>query len=216
MSDLALLVLESPWEEPANGSRRLTVRPFFDGLEKIHPTVAVYYATFYDAAGLRSALDDLLRAPEARQVIYVGSHGSRRRVGDIRLDVLRRLLAERCNNMKQVEGLIISSCDVFQAKNDLLDLLAQTRFHWAVSYSCAVGWFDSMLIELAILHALAQKQDTTYRRSYAKLTTFFKQALGLFNQAHLFEWNGSGTLAEHMVIGLKPRSDSEPQLLQLI
>jgi len=36
MSDIALLVLENPWDEPVGGTRRLTVLPFFEGLERIH------------------------------------------------------------------------------------------------------------------------------------------------------------------------------------
>lgn len=216
MSDLAFLVLEQPWDETANGTRRQTVRPFFEGLEKMHSNVSVYYSTFYNAAGLQAALDaDLLRAREPRQVLFIGAHGSRRRVGDIRLDVLRNSLNARATDLKRVEGIIISSCNVFQAQGDLLDLLRQTNFRWAVSYSCTIGWFDSMLIELAILNALAEEKDTTYRRSQARLTTFFQQALSLLNRAHPLEWDGAGTVAEHLVIGLKPRIDSEPQLLLL-
>jgi hypothetical protein len=192
MSDIAFLVLESPWEEPTKGSRRLTARPFFEGLEKIHPTVAVYYATFYDTASLRSALDDLLQAREARQVIYIGSHGSRGRVGDIRQDVFRRLLLDRKDSLKRVEGLIISACDVFYSKEyELLSLLTQTGLRWAMGYSCTIGWFDSTLID------------------------FFRKALSLFNHAHPLDWPGSGTVAEHLVIGLKSRANSEPQLLSL-
>ena len=216
MSDLAFLVLESPWEEPTKGSRRLTARPFFEGLEKIHPTVAVYYATFYDASSLRAALDDLLQAREARQVIYIGSHGSRGRVGDIRQDVFRRLLLDRKDSLKRVEGLIISACDVFSSKkNELLSLLTQTGFRWVMGYSCTIGWFNSMLIELAILNALAEQPDTAYRRSQSQLADFFRQALNLFNPAHPLERGGPGTVAEHLVIGLKSRSNSEPQLLSL-
>ena len=216
MSDLAILVLESPWEEPTNGSRRQTARPFFEGLEKIHPTLAVYYATFYDASSLRAALDDLLQAREARQVIYIGSHGSPGRVGDIRQDVFRRLLLDRKDSLKRVEGLIVSACDVFSSKEGvLLNLLTQTGFRWAVGYSCTIGWFNSTLIELAILNALAEQPDTAYRRSQGKLADFFREALSLFNHAHPLEWSGPGTVAEHLVIGLKSRANSEPQLLPL-
>ena len=216
MSDLAILVLESPWEEPTNGSRRQTARPFFEGLEKIHPTLAVYYATFYDASSLRAALDDLLQAREARQVIYIGSHGSPGRVGDIRQDVFRRLLLDRKDSLKRVEGLIVSACDVFSSKEgELLNLLTQTGFRWAVGYSCTIGWFNSTLIELAILNALAEQPDTAYRRSQGKLADLYREALSLFNHAHPLEWSGLGTVAEHLVIGLKSRANSEPQLLPL-
>ena len=214
MNELAILVVEQPWDAPAGGTRRLTVRPFFEGLEKIHCGVAMYYSTFHDGPGLRSALAaDLLLAREPRQVLYIGSHGSRGRVGGIRLDVLRRILDDYQDRMHQVEGIIISSCDVFQSRQDLGKLIAGTHFRWAMSYSCAVGWFDSMLIELAVLNALAENSDPTYRRSQAGLKIFFQQALSLLNHQHPLEHGGTGTIAENLVVAIKARVTTAPCLL---
>lgn len=216
MTDIALLVLESPWERPTNGRRRLSVLPFFEGLEKTHPHLAVYYATFYDVASLRGALnEDLLLAREARQIIYLGAHGSPRRVGEVRLDALRRTLESRAGQMKRVEGMIISSCNVFASPDDLLQLLKESGLRWALSYSCAVNWFDSMLVELAILNALAQEPDTTYRKSQNGLIQFFRRAVSLLNLAHPLEWNGKGTIADHLIIAVQSRSDALPQLVPL-
>lgn len=216
MSDLALLVLESPWERPTNGRRRLSVLPFFEGLEKTHPHLAVYYATFYNTASLQASLsEDLLLAREARQVIYLGAHGSPRRVGEVRLDALRRTLESRAGQMQRVEGMIISSCEVFASSDDLLQLLKVSGLRWAVSYNCAVDWFDSMLVELAILNALAREPDTTYRRSQEGLKQFFRRAVSLLNLAHPLEYNGKGAIADHLLIAVQSRSNTLPQLVPL-
>lgn len=215
MSDLAILVLEQPWDEPAGGTRRLTVLPFFEGLEKIHRGIAVYYSTFHDAQGIRAALKaDLLQAREPRQVLYIGSHGSRGHVGGVRLDVLRRIMDEHKDQMKRVEGIIISSCDVFQSSQELLRMLKPTNLRWAVSYSCSIGWFDSVVIELALLNTLAEEPTSAYRLSQARLKEFFQRAFRLINGAHQFEWNGKGTIAEHLLIAIKARSNAVPSLFQ--
>ncbi|MGY2134421.1 hypothetical protein ACW9KT_19485 [Hymenobacter sp. HD11105] len=189
--------------------------PFFEGLEKIHRGIAVYYSTFHDAQGIRAALRaDLLQAREPRQVLYIGSHGSRGNVGGVRLDVLRRIMDEYKDQMKRVEGIIISSCEVFQSPQDLLKLIEPTNLRWAVSYSCSIGWFDSLVIELALLNALAEEPTPAYRLSQGRLKEFFQQAFCLINSTHQFEWNGKGTIAEHLLIAIKARANAIPFLLQ--
>jgi len=52
----ALLVLENPWEIPADNPKRSSVFPFLQGLEKLLNNFNLYYSNFYDDSGFRKAL----------------------------------------------------------------------------------------------------------------------------------------------------------------
>lgn len=207
MSEIAVLILESPWEYPQGGTRRLTVQPFFEGLEKIHPNMSMYYSTFHDLHGVRTALDyDLLHAKEPRQVLYIGSHGQGRQLSNIRLSDLKRAIRERSGKL---EGIIISACEVCNDVDDLITLVQGTGVKWAIGYKCAVGWFDSMMLELALLNQLAI-EPVAYRTSRAGLTGFFQRALALVNPCHILDEEGKGVVADNVTIVMNSRRGSRP------
>ncbi|MCR5888354.1 hypothetical protein LRS06_11380 [Hymenobacter sp. J193] len=208
-AEIALLVLENPWDEPRKGTRRLSVQPFFEGLERIHDHLAVYHSTFHDLDGLRSALDyDLRLAREPRQVLYVGSHGSGRMLNNVRLADLRKTIQGRTDRL---EGVIISSCDVCKDPQDLVRLVKDTSIRWAIGYKCPVGWFDSMVIELALLNAVAEAK-LEYKKNMASLEQFFHGALQILNRDHVL-WPGYGRLADNVSIVINSRANAQPRVL---
>ena len=211
MSDIALLVLENPWDEPVGGTRRLTVLPFFEGLERIHANLSVYYSSFHNLAGIRAALDlDLQLTKEPRQILYIGSHGQGKMLTNIRLADLRRSIRARAS---RVEGVIISSCDVCSDSHELIKLVEGTTIRWAIGYRCAVSWFDSMVIELALLNSLAA-HPITYKSSWESLEGFFGTALQLLNTQHMLD-PVKGTLGENLTVVLNSRPNATPRIFQL-
>ncbi|MDU0369556.1 hypothetical protein ACFPAF_04050 [Hymenobacter endophyticus] len=208
-AEIALLILENPWDEPRKGTRRLSVQPFFEGLERIHDNLAVYHSTFHDLNGLRSALDyDLRLTKEPRQVLYVGSHGSGRMLNNVRFADLRTAIQERTDRL---EGVIISSCEVCKDPQDLVKLVKDTSIRWAIGYQCPVGWFDSMVLELALLNAVAET-DVDYKKNMEALEQFFRKALQILNRDHVLE-PGHGRLADSVSIVINSRVGAQPRVL---
>jgi hypothetical protein len=211
MSDIALLVLENPWDEPVGGTRRMTVLPFFEGLERIHTNLAVYYSSFYNLAGIRAALDlDLQLTKEPRQILYIGSHGRGKMLANIRLADLRRSIRERAD---RIEGVIVSSCEVCSDSQELVKLVEGTTIRWAIGYRSSVSWFDSMVIELALLNSLAE-QPAAYKSTRESLQAFFGAALQLLNPQHILDPT-KGTLSENITIVLNSRPNARPRIFQL-
>ncbi|SDY56766.1 hypothetical protein [Hymenobacter psychrophilus] len=209
LADIALLVLENPWDTPQRGTRRLSVLPFFEGLERIHGNMAVYHSTFHSLDGLREALDyDLRLTREPRQVLYVGSHGQGRMLKNIRFADLRKTVRERADRL---EGVIISSCEICRNCEDLMDLVRGTGIRWAVGYKCPVSWFDSMLIELALLNALAEA-PVSYKGNLDSLEVFFQEALQILNRDYVLD-PAKGRLADNVTIVISSRSNAQPRVL---
>jgi len=189
----------------------LTVLPFFEGLERIHANLSVYYSSFHNLAGIRAALDlDLQHRKEPRQILYIGSHGQGKMLANIRLADLRRSIRDRVG---RIEGVIISSCDICSESYELTKLVEGTTIRWAIGYKCAVSWFESMIIELALLNSLAA-HPISYKSSWESLQSFFETALQLLNTQHMLD-PVKGTLGENLTIVLNSRPNATPRHFQL-
>ena len=182
MSNIALLVLENPWETPKGNPKRHSVLPFLQGLEKLHPKLTLYYSTFYEKHGFRAALEnDLTETKEDRQILYIGSHGLGKRIANM---TLKSAIEAIRDHHHQIEGVLLSSCEVGRDEEAIRELLIGTNIRWVIGYNCSINWFESSLIDLALLHALVALRKSALDNE-TKLKDAIKEALSIFNQSFI-------------------------------
>jgi hypothetical protein len=178
LDDFALLLLESPWWTPKQNPTRASSLPFFQGLERLHDHFNIYYSTFYDTAGFETALEqDLTHTHEKRQILYIGAHGGHSSIANGRAS---SVLEKVAIHGAKIEGVIVSSCLVGARESNLWAPVLINRTRWVFAYTCSVDWLSSLLIELAILEALALAVEG-YADDHDLLLETFAGALAKFN-----------------------------------
>lgn len=176
--DFALLLLESPWWTPKSNPTRASSLPFFQGLERLHDYFNIYYSTFYDTRSFEVALSqDLIHTQEKRQILYIGAHGNKTGIANGRASTLLEKVALYGD---KIEGVIVSSCLVGSRESNLWAPILINKTRWVFAYRHEVGWLDSLLIELAVLEALALAEKG-YADDRDTLLDTFSAALGKFN-----------------------------------
>lgn len=176
--DFALLLLESPWWTPKIDPTRASSLPFFQGLERLHDHFNIYYSTFYDTQSFESALaQDLVHTREKRQILYIGAHGNENSIAGGRASTILEKVAIHGD---KIEGVIVSSCLVGARESNLWAPVLINKTRWIFAYRHSVNWLDSLLIELALLEALALAEDG-YADDRDALLQTFANALGKFN-----------------------------------
>jgi hypothetical protein len=181
LDDFALLLLESPWWTPKENPTRASALPFFQGLERLHDHFNIYYSTFYDTAGFNTALSqDLAHTREKRQILYIGAHGGHSSIANGRASTVLDKVGLLQNS--KIEGVIVSSCQVGARDENLWGPLLGGTTRWVFAYRHSVDWLSSMLIELALLEALAFSAPD-YASDREQLLATFAMALGKFNPA---------------------------------
>lgn len=176
--DFALLLLESPWWTPKIDPTRASSLPFFQGLERLHDHFNIYYSTFYDTQSFESALaQDLIHTREKRQILYIGAHGNESSIASGRASTILEKVAIHGD---KIEGVIVSSCLVGARESNLWSPVLINKTRWIFAYRHSVNWLDSLLIELALLEALALAGDG-YADDRDTLLDTFANALAKFN-----------------------------------
>lgn len=176
--DFALLLLESPWWTPRSNPTRASSLPFFQGLERLHDHFNIYYSTFYDTHSFESALShDLTHTHETRQILYIGAHGTESRIANGRASTILEKVALHGG---KIEGVIVSSCLVGARESNLWAPVLINKTRWIFAYRHSVNWLDSLLIELALLEALALAEKG-YADDRGALLETFANALAKFN-----------------------------------
>jgi hypothetical protein len=131
-----------------------SVLPFIQGLEKLMGNFNVYYSNFYEIASFKRALrDDLTHTREKRLFLYIGAHGSGKKVApsDYFSGIqLKTILAElkttaQYNNL---EGVVIGSCEIGNNTRDFPEAVTDSHIRWIFGYTCAIDWMASMVIDL--------------------------------------------------------------------
>lgn len=177
--DFALLLLESPWWTPKSNPTRASSLPFFQGLERLHDYFNIYYSTFYDTRSFEVALSqDLIHTHEKRQILYIGAHGTKTGIANGRASTLLEKVALHGD---KIEGVIVSSCLVGSRESNLWAPILINKTRWVFAYRHEVGWLDSLLIELALLEALALAEEG-YGDDRENLLHTFSGALAKFNR----------------------------------
>lgn len=176
--DFALLLLESPWWTPKSNPTRASSLPFFQGLERLHDHFNIYYSTFYDTQGFENALaQDLIHTHEKRQILYIGAHGTEDRIANGRASTVLEKVALHGG---KIEGVVVSSCLVGARESNLWAPILINQTRWVFAYRHAVNWLDSLLVELALLEALALAEEG-YADDRDALLFTFATALAKFN-----------------------------------
>lgn len=180
--DFALLVLESPWWQPKLNPLRASALPFFKSLEALTDGFNCYYSTFYDTRGFELALaEDLKHTSEKKQILYIGAHGSESSIAG---GNIQSVIKKAASHSKKLQGVIVSSCLVGSKTRQLSQIFfvdeQRTPVKWLWAYNCAVGWLNSMLLEIAIIEAIVDfNRRQLARRSV--IIEMFATALSKFN-----------------------------------
>ena len=193
---VALLVAEAPWFSFKNNHDQASCLPFFEGVKKLvndgtnKPQLNIYHCNYYDDKSLESALDHLVNTREEIQILYIGGHGDGKHVADAKIKSASRFIRSRG---KKLKGLIVSSC-MAGLKDDLasatewgfddnsLSVMWVNGPNWVISYKYSVDWFQSALLETAIIKEFTESYRTEGRiNSKSSILECFKRALVPFS-----------------------------------
>ncbi|CAM5210818.1 hypothetical protein [Alishewanella longhuensis] len=199
--DFALLVLESPWWQPKLNPLRASALPFFKSLEALTDGFNCYYSTFYDTRGFELALaEDLKHTSEKKQILYIGAHGSESSIAG---GNIQSVIKKAASHSKKLQGVIVSSCLVGSKTRQLSQIFfvdeQRTPVKWLWAYNCAVGWLNSMMLEIAIIEALVQCEDLQLGRR-ANILKVFSQALNKFNPQMVFGAEGESLIDSFVLL----------------
>lgn len=213
MPGKAILVIESPWWTPDQNRKRASVLPVLQGIGNLTDNIAIYHSYFYEKHGFKAALkDDLSHTRENRLYLYVAAHGSRKTVGGagetpgLLLSTLLKELRRNTPQYKNIEGVILGSCEIGRNVSDLMQGLTGTRITWIFGYTCEIDWMTSTMIDVAILERLTRLSNTQLS-SRPTIINAFTKALRRFNGEYLIgEDNGHRiALKDSVTLITKPR-----------
>jgi hypothetical protein len=181
MTGKALLVLESPWWTPDINRRRASVLPFLNGLANYLEHFSVYHSNFYEREGFKTALrDDLSFTREDRLYIYIAAHGVSRKIGGapngcqgIKLSTVLSEIGD-LTKRKNIEGVLIGSCEIGGNVQDFKDALKGTRIAWIFGYTCTIDWVGSTMVDLAIFEHTLRIRDAALGNRINLINTFVK------------------------------------------
>lgn len=219
--DVALLVAEAPWFSFKNNRDQASGLPFFTGVKQYlnknakKSQLNIYSCDYYDNNSLYYALSHLTDTEENIQILYIGGHGDGKRVADASLNKLSDMVKEKGRNIK---GLIVSSC-MAASKDTLADSTSwgidSARLdivngpNWVISYKYSVNWFESVLLETAIIKEFASGYIEEGRlNSKDDIMQCFKNALLSFDLNMSFAVDNHGnpkTLGESIRFWVRPQ-----------
>lgn len=165
---------------------RASVLPFFQGLVNYVEHFSVYHSNFYEREGFKVALtDDLTHTKEDRLYIYIAAHGGSSMIGGMGTCTgvnLTTVLSEIGNatRYKNIEGVIIGSCNIGGKVDNFKQALIGTRIPWIFGYTCEIDWITSTLIDLAIFENMTTMK-TTDLNNRTKIINAFARSLKRFD-----------------------------------
>jgi hypothetical protein len=222
MAGKAILVLERPWWTPYDNPRRASVLPFFQGLSNFLENFSVYHSNFYGREGFRMALeDDLTFTREDRLYLYIASHGSGKMIGGSEIYhgmKLSTMLSEfdKVASYRNIEGVIIGSCEIGCNVDDLLETPIGNRIVWIFGYKSEIDWVGSMMVDLSIFESLTKLRESDLEHR-EKIINAFVRALEKFDGNYKIGENDDGKVALKDAVtliilprgrGNKPRDDT--------
>ncbi|MCE3220327.1 hypothetical protein G5C64_16000 [Vibrio diabolicus] len=224
--DVALLVAEAPWFSFKNNRDQATGLPFFTGIKQYvnknakKSQLNIYSCDYYDNNSLEYALNHLTDTEENIQILYIGGHGDGKCVADASIKKVSEMVKSKGRNIK---GLIVSSC--LAASKDTLSEstswgIDDTSFdivngpNWVISYKHSVDWFQSVLLETAIIKEFAEGYISEGKlNSKQDIITCFHNALFPFDLNIPFANGEDGspqTLSESIRFWVRPQGSSHP------
>jgi hypothetical protein len=217
MSGKAILVIESPWWTPDQNKRRASVLPMLQGMGNLTEHISIYHSYFYEKHGFKAALkDDLSHTKEKQLYLYVAAHGSKKTVGGVGetpgmlLSTLLKELKQNTPQYKNIEGVILGSCEVGGNVNALMDGLTGTKITWIFGYTCEIDWLTSTIIDVSILERLTRLSDKQLA-SRSIIINSFAEALRRFNGEYLIgQHNGEKiSLKDSITLVTKPHGQGK-------
>lgn len=105
-SNRAILILENPWELDSADCNRTSVLPFVEGIAKLAGDTEVFHANFYDKRSFDRALEILCSARFNNAVIYIAAHGSKSKVGGVKLEDILFAIGDHSKNTN-ITGIML-------------------------------------------------------------------------------------------------------------
>lgn len=213
MPGKAILVIESPWWTPDQNRKRASVLPILQGMGNLSPQISIYHSYFYEKQGFRAALkDDLSHTRENRLFLYVAAHGKRRTVGGagetpgFLLSTLLNELKRNTPQYRNIEGVLLGSCEIGRNTAELMHGLTGTKITWIFGYTCEIDWLTSTMIDVAILDRMTGMASRQLE-SRQKIVSAFTGALKRFNGKYLIgeQDRRKIPLADSITLITKPR-----------
>jgi hypothetical protein len=184
---IALVILEGVWFDLARNPGHASNAPFLEGVCRLVDTVRSYRLNFYDANSFAKALERAVSVPEQRIILYIGEHGSKRKIGSAHALTLMNEVAKHAQKDGKIEGVILSSCMV-GSHDDALKAVLKGGANWVFGYTSSVDFIGSAQVESAIVHSVTQCR-AVYADTEDGIVKAFAGALKRFNP----EWKiGSG------------------------
>lgn len=182
----ALIVLEAPWELREGDQNIVSVLPFFHGLEKLSGDFDLFHSKFYEAKSFGMALDELTKLDYERYYIYVACHGSGRRLHNINLSTVFRLINHK-GQSRNVVGVIFGACLIGRNIPAFQVYTEASSIVWKFGYKCIVNWLEGTLLDLKIFQALLKAEDEDFT-SAKNLISIFKDALAVYDPQGSIGW----------------------------
>ena len=213
MPGKAVLVIESPWWTPDEKRKRPSVLPMLQGMGNLTDQISIYHSYFYEKHGFRAALkDDLSHTRENRLFLYLAAHGKQRTVGGagetpgFLLSTLINELKRNNPQYRNIEGVLLGSCEIGRNTAELMHGLTGTKITWLFGYTCEIDWLTTTMIDVAILERMTRmsNQELGDRQ---KIVRAFTAALKRFNGRFLIgeEDHHKVSLADSITLITKPR-----------
>lgn len=222
--DIALLVAEAPWFSFKDNRDQASGIPFFTGVKQYvnkssnKSQLNIYSCDYYDNNSLKHALKHLTNTEENIQILYIGGHGNGRNVADASINKIVEMVKERGRNIK---GLIVSSClaaskdtlsnsTSWGVESDTLNIVNGPN--WVFSYKYSVNWFESVLLETAIIKEFSTGYiDKGKLNSKDDIIACLKEALSSFDLNMTFAVDNDEhpkTLGESIRCWVRPQGSS--------
>lgn len=159
MASRLLIVLEQPWYDFGENPKMASVLPFVEGLERspLEVDFDVVYLQFTDKVSLESSLGRVAQVHSRYKSVYlyVASHGSDKKVGNIQFGSFRNAVREYADtlnrNGSELVGVLVGSC-LFGDHKEIGDILPGSTIQWIAGYNMSVDWLTGTMFEILFLH----------------------------------------------------------------
>lgn len=204
---IALIVLEDLWWDLDKNPAQASSAPFFEGIARLCENVRSYHFNFYDSSSFDKALERALTVSEERIVIYIGAHGTKKKVGGASGKTLLGKIREHGLNDNRLEGVIVSSC-TFGGNDEAIAKLFEGRINWFYGYQTSVDWLGSLLLETALIECLAYKRHS-YIDTEDDIEALFSEATEPFDKNWEMGEDDAGRrkrLKDALVVAARPKN----------
>ena len=141
-----LLVLETPWEDDLGSA--VSVGPFLQGLGAML-NIKVACQRINSKLDLKHYLEKFSQRQNEYSYCYVGSHGTKGRLGILLGDVNAATIGRACRG-SEGRGFVVGACS-FGNRATATAFLEKTHAAFVAGYAKGVPWEESMLTDLVFL-----------------------------------------------------------------